>query len=72
MSQNKGRKGDLGGGAQKSDTEAPRNIREGKKRAAAIAFEWERGYKKRAQGSGPPACPDGVGADATYVRDARL
>ena len=37
------------GGAEKFNAEAQRNNREEKKGAAAIAFEWERGYKKRAQ-----------------------
>ena len=45
-----GKQGDLlGRSAQKSNAEVQRNNREEKKSAAAIAFERERGYKKKAQ-----------------------
>jgi hypothetical protein len=43
------RQGDPGGGAEKFNAELQRNNREEKKRAAAIAFERERGYKKKVQ-----------------------
>jgi hypothetical protein len=41
--------GDPGGGAEKFNGELQRNSREQKKRTEAIAFERERGYKKKAQ-----------------------
>ena len=40
---------DLGRGAERSNREVQRNNREEKKGTAAIAFERERGYKKKAQ-----------------------
>ena len=40
---------DPGRGAERSNREVQRNNREEKKRTAAIAFERERGYKKKAQ-----------------------
>ena len=43
------KQGDLGRGAEGSNREVQRNNREEKKGTAAIAFERERGYKKKAQ-----------------------
>jgi len=43
------RQGDPGGSAEKSNAEVQRNNRQEKKSAPAIAFERERGYKKKAQ-----------------------
>jgi hypothetical protein len=43
------KQGDLGRSAEKSNAEVQRSNREEKKGAAAIAFERERGYKKKAQ-----------------------
>jgi hypothetical protein len=54
------KQGDLGRSAEKSNAEVQRNNREEKKGAAAIAFERERGYKKKARGSGALTRPDWV------------